>query len=396
MQRPPPTPCQATGTGRPGRDTHALDGQLLLAVPSAARTDLRLDFQNKELTVEFLDDFVQPAAGLWTLTDGAVIRVRNAGTATFDGQVEVPIGSSADLFAGAALIGPTGVVTIEPLASLSIHGSATNNGSLTILGGAIDAQGGLTNGAGGMIFGFGNFLGDVTNENEAVFVADTQAINNYTNTGTTIVQSGTLTIIGDLFNSGTIIGDVVDIPPFSQPISAEQGLAVLGNYTASQAASLLMPNPDLVVKVGRDFDVAISDNLNYDMGQAELRMIGLGGQVQSMETMSADVGADRAGFDRALPGSFPLGTLRIGPTSTIVSLVDNHDNDGLGQVVCEAVYARNLVVEAGAVLNTNGCPVYYNALVLNGVVDDPTNLIRVNFPDIDDEIRVRHQQRRCL
>ena len=84
-----------------------------------------------------------------------------------------------------------------------------------------------------------------------------------------------------------------------------------------------------------------------------------------------------------MPGSFPLGTLRIGPTSTIVSLVDTHDNDGLGQVVCEAVYARNLVVEAGAVLNTNGCPVYYNTLVLNGVVDDPTNLIRVNFPDID-------------
>ena len=105
--------------------------------------------------------------------------------------------------------------------------------------------------------------------------------------------------------------------------------------------------------------------------------------VQSLETMRADVGADRAGFDRTLPGSFPLGTLRIGPTSTIVSLVDNHDNAGLGQAVCEAVYASNLVVEAGAVLNTNGCPVYYSALVLNGVVDDPTNLIRVNLPDID-------------
>ena len=33
-----------------------------------------------------------------------------------------------------------------------------------------------------------------------------------------------------------------------------------------------------------------------------------------------------------------------------MSVVDGHDNDGLGQTECEAVYVRDLVIEAGATL----------------------------------------------
>ena len=81
--------------------------------------------------------------------------------------------------------------------------------------------------------------------------------------------------------------------------------------------------------------------------------------------------------DRTLPGHYPIGTLRIGPTPTTVDMVDNHDNDGLGQVLCEAIYVQDLIIETGATLNTNGCKVYYSTLTLNGAVDNPANLIEI-------------------
>ena len=47
----------------------------------------------------------------------------------------------------------------------------------------------------------------------------------------------------------------------------------------------------------------------------------------------------------------------------------------MGQAICEAIYVRELVIDAGATLNTGGCTVYYESLTLNGMVDEPLNLI---------------------
>ncbi len=52
----------------------------------------------------------------------------------------------------------------------------------------------------------------------------------------------------------------------------------------------------------------------------------------------------------------------------------------LGQGQCEAIYVQDLIIEAGATLNTNGCPVYYSTLTLNGAVDNPANLIEIVPP----------------
>ncbi len=110
------------------------------------------------------------------------------------------------------------------------------------------------------------------------------------------------------------------------------------------------------------------------MAQAQLRMAG---SVQALEIMSKDIGPDPDGLDRTLAGHYPIGTLRIGPTPTTVNLVDIHDNDGLEQVLCEAIYVQNLIIEAGATLNTNGCKVYYSTLTLDGAVDNPANLMEI-------------------
>ena len=62
---------------------------------------------------------------------------------------------------------------------------------------------------------------------------------------------------------------------------------------------------------------------------------------------------------------------------TTVNVVDNHENNGLGQAQCEAIYVENLIIDSGATLNTNGCTVYYSTLTLDGAVDNPANLIEI-------------------
>ncbi len=48
-----------------------------------------------------------------------------------------------------------------------------------------------------------------------------------------------------------------------------------------------------------------------------------------------------------------------------------------GQGASEAIYVQDLVIESGATLNTNDRPVYYSTLTLDGVVDNPANLMEI-------------------
>ena len=107
-----------------------------------------------------------------------------------------------------------------------------------------------------------SFQTDITNDNNAVYIADTQIIGDYLNNGTTTVQNGTLTIIGTLTNNGTIIGDVSRKGGGrgSRGERSTAGLTVLGDYALDAGASLLMPGPGLVVKVAGDFDCAVDSN----------------------------------------------------------------------------------------------------------------------------------------
>jgi hypothetical protein len=162
------------------------------------------------------------------------------------------------------------------------------------------------------------------------------------------------------------------------PIESEGGLSMLEGMLFAPSlrvgrAARLSANGSLIT-VGADFDVAINDNTRYDMSLAELR-IGAS-SASTIERMSVDIGANAAGFDRTIAGHFPIGTLRI--TGSSATLVDVHDNDGQGQGACEALYVRHLIIEPGATLNTNGCPVYYETLTLSGSVDNPANLMRIN------------------
>ena len=100
--------------------------------------------------------------------------------------------------------------------------------------------------------------------------------------------------------------------------------------------------------------------------------------------MSADIGRNALGLDRTLEGHYPIGTLHIGPSASTVRLVDAHDNDGMGQDSCEAIYVDTLRIDAGSRLINLSCRIYYNTLINEGTVDVPTNLLSLTCrADID-------------
>ena len=279
---------------------------------------------------------------------------------------------SATLSPGSVLLADGALFNHVPTSiyggTLASDAALQNSEFLEVLGGFIEAGLGLINATTGVIEGFADVYADVTNAGSVLLVADTQVVGDYTNDGTTTIQNGTLTILGTLTNNGEIVGD------FSARSGG--GFFVEGAFVAGPGAALLMASEAACVGVGGDYDVAIASNQRYDMALAELRMVGLGG-AQRLERMSEDIGPIAAGLDRTQPGHYPIGTLRIGPTPTTVALVDDHDNDGLGQGTCEAVYLQELIIESGATLLTNGYPVYYVSLTLDGTVDDSDNLVAI-------------------
>ncbi len=307
------------------------------------------------LTVPNLDR-VDLIASTFTMQPGAGISI-GAG-----GGLDLQVDSGATL---------AGTVTLQADAVLAASTNIDSAAAVLSQGGTVAAPA-LTNAADGTWSGWGEIAGNLANQNGMTVQADTQTAGDLLNDGLITIQNGTLTVTGTVTNNGTIIGD---LGRSGDDRSTLDGLASLGNLAMSGDATLRLPTSDYIVRVGGNFDVAINSEVRYDLAQAELRMIGLA--TQTLEVMSHDIGADADGLDRTLPGHYPIRRLRVGPTSTNVKLVDVHDNDGLGQVDCEAIYVSELIIDAGASLQTTGCKIYYETLQLDGFVDSPGNLIPI-------------------
>ena len=198
---------------------------------------------------------------------------------------------------------------------------------------------------------------------------DTMILGDYFNQATTVVHRGTLHITGDLSGSGTMLGDVDTGPGLrgGDLPSPGDGFSIGGSSALGASASLRMLDFDWTLGIGGDVDWAINDPSRFVMSGATLSLTGLASGVQVVELMSADQGAVET-------TDFEIGTLRVEP-GTVVTLVDTHDNADDGDASCEALYAGTIVVEAGASLLTNGCPVYAREAIIKGELDGDVIII---------------------
>ncbi len=255
----------------------------------------------------------------------------------------------------------SGTIEVRPAALASFDSALVNSseGGITLLDGVLAASG-VANEPGGTIDGFGTIDGDTLNDGEITAYADTQIVGNLTNNGTITIQSGVLTVVGNLSGSGSIIGGFGGRG--GDPCG---GLVINGSYILGENATLRLGCG--VLKLGGNFDVAINDSERFDMTEATLQMAGLSG-TQLLETLADDDGTCATLPE---PTLFSIGTLRIGPTPTTVKLVDNHVNSVGGPSDSEVLYVGQLIIETGARLDLGGKRLYYT----NSTPADPSSRI---------------------
>ncbi len=299
------------------------------------------------------DAFLLGSRGILTARTDSSLTI-NAPAADLDGQTRLEQGASLTFAGSVTAIGPT---TCNLNSSLTAGGAFTNIDTFTITAGSINAPL-FWNRAQANIFGSSAVFGSFTNSAGA----------------TATIRGGTLYVFGSLTNNGTIVGTVC-----SNCLGGPPNLDVGGSLVLGPDANLLMPFNGSLVHVGGSFDCAINSNTRYHMSLATLQLEGTGGE-QTLEVMSTDIGADPLGLDRTIAGNYPVGILQIGPSPSTVRIVDTHDNDGLGQGSCEALYVDQLIIEAGSRLINPSCRIYYNTLANSGTVDNPENLIPIGTP----------------
>ena len=323
----------------------------------AGTVDLRsrpLTFLSRSFTADLGPDLLLLAAGNSSFISHANVVAEGGQTSyRLEGALVTPEDESI-LFSN---LDVTGTLT-QSGASLIFEDDMNTTGGTAFLEGEIFCNDGMvTTGIGG------------TNK----IAGDTNVLGDYTNAGTTIVKRGILYIYGDLVNTGTLSGEIDH--GFARGGGGPRpgdGHSIGGDYRVGSAASLVMPDPVWRLQVGGDLDIAIDDPDRFDLSQATIRLTGLApGAFQTMETLSADLGAFEEGFD---PSNFPIGTLRISRGSE-TTLVNDHPNST--EASCEVLYVDRIVVEKGAILTTNGCRIYAREATILGVVDSPEDIVIV-------------------
>jgi len=413
-------------------------GDEIRATPLVYRLTPGLDLGTKALPLGSTRELTQ-SSGTVTLPNDARLAAAAGYPVIIGGTLQNRTGDQADVTGGAFSLLPSGdlhvrqdselgitapgeidlqgTTQVEPRATLSLAGPARNGGAFTLLSGAAclgtsaftnegDLLGlagiiqipwftnganvrlsaatwsgnMLTNSAGGALIAYGEFYTDLTNAGTVTLTDTTLWVGDLQNEagGLIRVQIGTTTLIGQITNYGSIVGDFQQANKALRGTQPGDGLTLTGDFVAGPASSLLMSQPVWRLAVAGNFDSAVNSNMRFDMAQAELRLAGTG-VTQTLEAMSKDIGRSLAALDRTQPGQYPLGVLHLGAGAT-VQVVDQHDNDGLGQVACEAVYADHVQIDAGATLVNPTCRVYYRTLVNQGSVTHPQNLLSLAPP----------------
>ena len=376
----------------------AVSGQQISATAAAWRIATSFNTAGRRLSLQSFSAIRTPSTAAISLDALSMLIAPAGGAAEIFGSLSVPANQIAIVSSGSFRLGSRGslrlyqnaaltletpaarfesAIQLDSRSSLDLRGDASTFANLTAAAFAdVSTTGTLTNHAawsltsasvGATVFtnrdalsssGTSGIFGDLLNEAGAI---------------TTIV-SGRLFVVGSLTNNGTIVGTVC-----SNCLATPPNLDVGGDLVIGPAASFTLPFTDSLVYVAGGYSNAINTNTRYDLSLATLQLEGTGSE-QTLEVMSADIGASASGLDRTIAGHYPIGTLRIGPSPSTVRLVDAHDNDTLGQGSCEAIYVDTLRIDAGSRLINPSCRIYYNTLINNGTIDVPANVIPLAAP----------------
>lgn len=363
-------------------------GDELLAAAARFLAEMNLNLVGKSVRLGSTGDVARPPGSALTLASGSEVASAPGGALHIAGTLTVPAHAAATLTAedfeltadGVLAIGESanaavnsgnsaivdGTVEVQSLSTAAFSGEALIGGLVLLNGGTLAADDVAVAGAAARIEGYGAIVGELHNHAAVALIADAQLQGDLMNAGTITIQSGTLTVSGNVSGDGALLA----APGGREAAPAE--LVVAGSLSAEPGARLLFPHEGEALTIGGDWDVGISASADFDLRRAVLRFAGTG--VRTVEVMGRDWGPDLAVLLDGVPQAYPLGTLEI-EAGVTVELADGRVNTTGGG--SEVVYVDRLVVAAGASLVTAGRRVYYRSLEQAGAVDDGSNLIRL-------------------
>lgn len=269
---------------------------------------------------------------------------------------------------------PLAPVRLSNGAELLAVGSLVNNRTLQFTEATITAFGSLFNN--GLLAGRGTIKSGVTNDGEFEISGDTTIEGDLVNNGATTISPGVLTVQGALTNNGSIAGTIVTLGAATHDSSRSLGgIDVNGPLTNGRDATLRFIAGQLIVVKG-DFRTEIDDHTRFDLSTASLQFTGVSPDDRDFEVLSRDIGPTPFGLDPGVAGAFPIGTLRIGPDTQNINLIDAIDNaPGAGR---EALYVDTLILEGGSRVFMSDIKIYFRGLTnISGAIDMPSNLLQI-------------------
>ncbi len=420
----------------------SIEGDTLLIAPWAADEEA-VDYRGKSIELRSTNAIARGSSSTTLFANGA--RLSAPESIALDGTTNIPTNAGITIASGAALsfagntvvslggsilaqndgspIALNGTMTLatdavfNPLAPLELHGrldllggvvvanslTSSTGSDLVAIEGTIDVSA-LTLGGDATCLE-STLVADVTVSADAQLAASGQIVGTLDNSGRTLTtdnlvligdlnnhaggrvlaQVGTLYITGSVVNNGSIIGNVITAPSFggggdtggTQP---GDGISIAGSLEIGAEAELRFVEDLWKFSVCGDVSLACpTDNVRFD--GAKLTLDGCDGTTQTLEATSADLGCVASAFSGEETRVSLIGELDIASGATVI-LVDAFNNDP--SKTSEVIYARGLTVKSGATLLTNGVRVITRNALIEGTVDDPTNIcVVIDAPDPD-------------
>ncbi|MDI9402588.1 MAG: hypothetical protein QM516_01840, partial [Limnohabitans sp.] len=339
-------------------------------------------------------------AGNTTISLGGSILAQNNGSpVSVDGTMTLATNAVFNPLAPVALAGRMNLLggvlvadalTTTPDAELVAVDGTINVGTLTLGGDATCLDSAIVSevsvNTGAQLAASGQIVGSLVNSGRTITTEDLVVVGDVTNAAGSqiLAQVGVLYITGDLVNNGSIFGNVITAPGYqggdTGGTQVGDGIRVAGSVEVGPAGQLRFVEDLWKFSVCGDVSVACAaDDVRFN--GAKLSLDGCDGTVQSFEATSRDLGCVASAFSGEETQVSLIGELDIASGAT-VSLVDNFNN-APGKSA-EVVYARGLTVKPGATLVTNGIQVITRNALIEGTVDDPSNIcVVVDAPDPD-------------